>query len=42
MRVIDWMECGYTLEEAKACVIRYAHEMEYEEWAHRNYYNSTN
>ena len=42
MRVIDWMECGYTLEEARACVIKYANEIDYETEAHRNYYNSTN
>jgi len=42
MNIQDWMECGYTLAEAKANVIKYANEDDYENAAHRNYYFSTN
>ena len=42
MNIQDWMECGYTLAEAKANVIKYAVESHYENAAHRNYYFSTN
>ena len=30
MNIQDWMECGYTLAEAKANVIKYANEDDYE------------
>ena len=42
MTVQDWMECGYTLAEARACVTKYANEDDYENAAHRAYYFSTN
>ena len=42
MNIQDWMECGYTLAEAKANVIKYANEDDYENSAHRAYYFSTN
>ena len=42
MNIQDWMECGYTREEAKANVIKYANEDDYENAAHRAYYFSTN
>jgi hypothetical protein len=42
MTVQDWMECGYTLAEAKTNVIKYTNEDDYENEAHRAYYFSTN
>lgn len=34
----DWMECGYTANEAKELTIKYEFESHYENEAHRNYY----
>ncbi len=42
MNIQDWMECGYTREEAKELTIKYEVEIRYENAAHRNYYNSNN
>ncbi len=42
MNLQDWMECGYTKEEAKVMVEKYSTEIEYENKAHLNYYFSTN
>jgi len=42
MNIQDWMECGYTREEAKELILKYEVELRYENAAHRNYYFSTN
>jgi len=44
MNIQDWMECGYTREEAKELILKlwYFSESHYENAAHRNYYFSTN
>ena len=42
MNIQDWMECGYTREEAKELTIKYEVESHYENAAHRIYYFSTN
>ncbi len=34
MNIQDWVECGYTLAEAKNMVVKYAKEIEYENRAH--------
>jgi hypothetical protein len=34
MDIQDWVECGYTVAEAKELIIKYAHEIEYENKAH--------
>tara|TARA_B100000809_G_C14959206_1_gene466748 strand:- start:716 stop:844 length:129 start_codon:yes stop_codon:yes gene_type:complete len=42
MSVKDWIECGYTLTEAKALVIEYSNEEEYENMAHKAFVNKNN
>lgn len=42
MNLQDWIECGYTKEQAKVMLIKHANEVEYENKAHLNYYFFTN
>lgn len=42
MNLQDWIECGYTKDEAKQMLVKYSNEIEYENKAHLNYYLTTN
>ncbi len=42
MNLKDWIECGYSEEDAKKLLIEYKDAIKYENRAHLSYYKNTN